>query len=153
MGVFSSIKEKIFGNAKAEPEKPAATSPAMPTGKAAALSAAPPTPALTGKAAALLGKAMAAQPVVEPEPVDVEAIVEAIVKAKGVPSNWRVSIVDLLKALDLDSSLAARKELAKELNYTGTDPDGSAEKNIWLHKAVMKALAENGGKVPKEMLG
>ena len=85
-------------------------------------------------------------------PVDVEAIIEAAVKAKGVKSNWRVSIVDLMKALDLDSSLAARKELAKDLNYTGKDEDGSAEKNTWLHKALMKALAENGGKVPAALL-
>jgi len=84
--------------------------------------------------------------------VDVEAIIEAAVKAKGAPSNWRVSIVDLLKALDLDSSLSARKELAKDLNYNGTDPDGSAEKNIWLHKAVMQMLAENGGKLPESLL-
>ena len=85
-------------------------------------------------------------------PGDVEAIVEAAVKAKGVKSNWRESIVDLMKALDLDSSLAARKELAKDLGYTGTDADGSAEKNIWLHKALMKSLAENGGKVPASLL-
>ena len=130
MGVLSSIKDKIFGK-KAAPASSASSS------------------ALAGKAASLLGKPAAPAP----EPVDVEAIVEAAVKAKGVPSNWRVSIVDLLKALDLDSSLAARKELAKELNYTGTDPDGSAEKNLWLHKAVMKALAESGGKLPKELLG
>ena len=84
--------------------------------------------------------------------VDVEAIIEAAVKAKGVKSNWRVSIVDLMKALDLDSSLAARKELAKDLKYTGTDEDGSAEKNMWLHKALMKSLAENGGKVPSALL-
>ena len=86
------------------------------------------------------------------EPVDVEAIIEAAVKAKGVPSNWRVSIVDLMKALDLDSSLAARKELAKDLNYDGPHADGSAEKNTWLHKALMKSLAENGGKVPSALL-
>jgi hypothetical protein len=86
------------------------------------------------------------------EPVDVEAILEAAVKAKGIKLNWRVSIVDLMKALDLDSSLAARKELAADLKYTGTDADGSAEKNIWLHKALMKTLAENGGKIPKELL-
>ena len=84
--------------------------------------------------------------------VDVEAILEEAVKAKGIKLNWRVSIVDLLKALDLDSSLAARKELAVDLGYTGTDPDGSAEKNIWLHKTLMKTLAENGGKIPKDLL-
>ena len=137
MGVLSSIKDKIFGKAKAEPSAPSPVFSGQ-TGTAAAQMAA-------GKAAAAAAPAKAA-------PVDVEAIVEAAVKAKGVPSNWRISIVDLLKALDLDSSLAARKELAAELNYNGTDPDGSAEKNIWLHKAVMKALADNGGKVPKDLL-
>ncbi|MDR2921761.1 MAG: DUF3597 domain-containing protein [Treponema sp.] len=86
------------------------------------------------------------------KPVDVEAILEAAVKAKGVKLNWRVSIVDLMKALDLDSSLAARKELAAELKYSGTHPDGSAEKNMWLHKELMKILAENGGKIPRELL-
>ena len=125
MGILSSIKEKIFG-------KPAETTAAAKT---------------TGTTAATATKASAAI-----QQVDVEAIVEAAVKAKGVPSNWRVSIVDLLKALDLDSSLSARKELAKDLNYTGTDPDGSAEKNIWLHKAVMKMLADNGGKLPPDVL-
>lgn len=105
---------------------------------------------LFGKAAVEDAKTSA---VIKPtEPVDVEAIIEAAVKAKGVKSNWRVSIVDLMKALDLDSSLAARKELAAELKYSGTDADGSAEKNIWLHKTLMKVLAENGGKIPKELL-
>jgi non-homologous end joining protein Ku len=77
---------------------------------------------------------------------------KAAVEAKGAKPNWRTSIVDLMKALDLDSSLAARKELAADLNYTGTDPDGSAEKNTWLHKELMKTLAENGGEIPKELL-
>jgi len=132
MGILSSIKEKIFGKA-AEPAKstPAAGSPAAVAAAAAAAAKA----AAAGKAA-----------------VDVEAVLEAAVKAKGIKLNWRESIVDLLKALDLDSSLAARKELAADLNYSGPHADGSAEKNIWLHKAVMKALAENGGKLPKELL-
>jgi len=122
MGILDSIKEKIFGKSTAKETAKTTT--------ATAAAAAP----------------------VKVEPVDVEAIIEAAVKAKGVKSNWRVSIVDLMKALDLDSSLAARKELAKDLNYTGTDEDGSAEKNIWLHKALMKSLAENGGKVPAQLL-
>jgi len=87
-----------------------------------------------------------------PESVDVEAKLEAIVKAKGQKLDWRNSIVDFMKALDMDSSLAARKTLAAELKYSGTAADGSAEKNIWLHKALMKALSENGGKVPAAML-
>ena len=64
--------------------------------------------------------------------------------------DWRHSIVDLMKLLELDSSLAARKELATELHYTGAK-DGSAEMNIWLHKAVMQKLAENDGKVPESL--
>jgi hypothetical protein len=140
MGVLSSIKEKIFGKAAAEPVK---STPATTTVKAPAGATAAAIAEAAGKAA--LAKAAE-------KPVDVEAIIEAAVKAKGVKSNWRVSIVDLMTALDLDSSLAARKELAKELNYNGKDPDGSAEKNIWLHKELMKTLAANGGKVPKELL-
>ena len=125
MGVFSSIKEKLFGKAAPEPVKTSTAAPVSPV-----------------------------KPVVpvKPEPVDVEAILEAAVAAKGQKLNWRTSIVDLMKALDIDSSLAARKELAAELKYTGKDADGSAEKNIWLHKELMKALAENGGKIPKELL-
>jgi len=135
MGVLSSIKDKLLGKASAEPAKSATITPTVQAGAEAAARA-----MAAGKAA--LAKA----------PVDVEAILEAAAKAKGIPLNWRVSIVDLLKALDIDSSLAARKELAAELKYSGSDPDGSAEKNIWLHKAVMKMLAENGGKIPKELM-
>ena len=80
--------------------------------------------------------------------VDVEEVLEVRMRDKGNPAlNWRTSIVDLMKLLDLDSSLANRKELATELGYTGAT-DGSAEMNIWLHKAVMRELAKNGGKVP-----
>jgi len=146
MGILSSIKEKLFGKAAAEPAKPtAATSTTMPASAAAAM---PPSAAAAMAAAA--AKAAAAKAAAAP--VDVEAIIEAAVKAKGIKLNWRESIVDLLKALDLDSSLAARKELAAELKYNGPHADGTAEKNIWLHKAVMKMLAENGGKIPKELL-
>ena len=129
MGILSSIKDKLFGNKN--------TAAAATTAAKGTAAAATPT---------------AAAPVAPPEPVDVEAIVEALVKAKGQPSNWRTSIVDFMKALDMDSSLAARIELAKDLNYTGTDKDGSAEKNIWLHKALMKHLSENGGKVSAALL-
>ena len=80
--------------------------------------------------------------------VDVEQVLEAKLAEKGSPDlNWRSSIVDLMKLLDIDSSLDNRKELATELGYTG-EKDGSAEMNIWLHKEVMRKLGENGGKVP-----
>jgi len=129
MGILSKIKEKIFGK---KAEEPVVNN--------------------TNYADASLNT----PEVIVPEPVleeaDVEAILEAAVAAKGIKLNWRESIVDLMKALDLDSSLSARKELAADLNYTGNAADGSAEKNIWLHKALMKTLAENGGKIPAELL-
>jgi len=146
MGVLSSIKEKILGKA-AEPAK-TTTATITPKNQAGATSAAIAEAA--GKAA--LAAAAAREAAKAAQQVDVEAVLEAAVKAKGGKYNWRVSIVDLMRLLDLDSSLAARKELAKELNYNGTDPDGSAEKNTWLHKELMKSLAANGGKVPKDLL-
>jgi len=142
MGILSSIKEKIFGK-PAEPAKPAAPTSAPAGATAAAIAAA------AGKAAL---EKEAAKEAAKPAVVDVEAVLEAAVKAKGIKLNWRESIVDLMKALDLDSSLAARKELAADLKYNGPHADGSAEKNIWLHKQLMKTLAENGGKIPKELL-
>ena len=83
--------------------------------------------------------------------VDVAAVLDKAVAQKGEALDWRNSIVDLMKALDLDSSLGARKQLAKDLNYTGNTGD-SASMNIWLHKQVMDKLAANGGKVPPELL-
>jgi hypothetical protein len=95
--------------------------------------------------------APAAQPAAQPaQPVDVEASLEQLAAQKGGGGNWRTSIVDLLKLLDLDSSLEARKELAGELNvHAGAD--GSAEQNMALSKAVWAKLAENGGKVPDSL--
>jgi 3-oxoacyl-ACP reductase-like protein len=142
MGIFSSIKEKLFG-------KPAAAAAKVTAAPVAA--AAQATSATAAQAVAAAHAAAAAAP--PAEPVDVEAVLEAIVKAKGQKLNWRVSIVDLLSALDLPNSFTARKELAGELNMPDVaNYGGTAEQNIWLHKAVMKALAENGGKVPKELL-
>ncbi len=82
--------------------------------------------------------------------VDVDAILKEMASKKGGGGNYRESIVDLLKLLDLDSSLDERKELAQELGVNA-GAHGSAEQNIALHKAVMKKLAENGGKVPDSM--
>ncbi len=80
--------------------------------------------------------------------MDVAPILDKAVAAKGEKLEWRTSIVDLMKALDIDSSLSARKELAKELGYTG-DTNDSASMNIWLHKQVMTKLAANGGVLPR----
>jgi len=141
MGILDSIKTKLFGKKEAaEPEPAAPEAPEAP--------AAPKTTSLTEKLAAAGEKLKE----VAAEPVDIEMILDAAVKAKGVNLNWRQSIVDLMKALDLDSSLAARKELAADLNYTGPHADGTAEKNIWLHKQLMKTLVECGGKLPKELV-
>lgn len=84
------------------------------------------------------------------EQVDVEALLNDMAQKNSQKLNWRTSIVDLLKLLGLDSSLTSRKELAQELNYSG-DMNDSAAMNIWLHKQVMKKLAENGGKVPADL--
>jgi len=128
MGIFSKIKDAIFGK-KAEASEPAPAAPATPAAAPAA-----PQPA-------------APAPISE---VDVEAILAAEAAKAGQPLNWRTSIVDLMKLLDIDPSLANRKELAQELGYTG-ELNGSAEMNIWLHKAVMRELAANGGKVPADL--
>jgi hypothetical protein len=82
--------------------------------------------------------------------VDVEAVLNKLAAQNKEKLDWRKSIVDLMKLLNLDSSLAARKELAQELHYTGNTND-SAVMNVWLHKQVMQKLAENGGKVPAEL--
>lgn len=108
-----------------------------------AAAAATPAPAAPAETAAPAEAAPAA-------PVDVEATCAAMSGADDL--NWRTSIVDLMKLLGIDSSLSNREELAKELGYTG-ELDGSAEMNIWLHKATMAELAKNGGNVPASMLG
>ncbi|MGY0573820.1 DUF3597 domain-containing protein [Bradyrhizobium sp. RDM12] len=135
MSIFGKIMGAIFGSHPAS---------AAPAGGAPAGSA--PAGAAPG------GSAPASTPAAAPAaPVDVAAIVDAAVAAhKGEKLEWRTSIVDLMKALDVDSSLAARKDLAKELGYTG-DMNDSASMNVWLHKQVMSKLAANGGKLPPEI--
>ncbi|RYI98606.1 MAG: DUF3597 domain-containing protein, partial [Acetobacteraceae bacterium] len=84
-------------------------------------------------------------------PVDVTAVMNGLASQSKQRLDWQHSIVDMMKLLEMDSSLDARKSLAKELNYTG-DTNDSAAMNIWLHKQVMQKLAENGGKVPAELM-
>ena len=129
MGIFSNIYNKIFHHSS--DAAPAAT-PAAATTAPAAAPAAAPAPA-------------AAAPV-----VDVEVVLVDLASKNAEKLNWRTSIVDLMKLLQLDSSLASRKELAQELHFTG-DTNDSASMNIWLHRQVMIKLAENGGKVPEEL--
>ena len=130
MGILSNIFHKIFPGSKPDEAQPGTA--------AAAPAAAAPAPA----------PQQAATPVMPV--VDVEVILTTMQQQNSQPLNWRTSIVDLLKLLNLDSSLASRKELADELHYTG-DKNDSATMNIWLHKQVMVKLAENGGKVPAEL--
>jgi 3-oxoacyl-ACP reductase-like protein len=132
MGIFTNIYNKIFHHG--EEAKPAA--PAAP---------AAPAPAVPAPAAA--APAPAAAPA---QAVDVEAVLTSLAEKNPEKLNWRTSIVDLLKLLQLDSSLASRKELAQELHFTG-DTNDSASMNIWLHRQVMTKLAENGGKVPDSL--
>lgn len=123
MGIFSSIKDAIFGK-----KAVAATTPAP--------------------------SAIPLEPAAAPAPVaitEVDVIANLEEMAAGKNLNWRTSIVDLMKLLGMDASLQERKDLAMELGYAG-ELEGSAEMNIWLHKAVMRELAANGGKVPAELL-
>ncbi|CAN5276034.1 DUF3597 domain-containing protein [soil metagenome] len=121
MGIFDKIMSKIFPSAHAQAQAPAAGTTA-------------PAPA-------------PAAPIAQ---VDVEKILDDKAKASPEKLNWKTSIVDLMKLLGLDSSLAARKELAAELHYSG-DTNDSASMNIWLHRQVMNKLAANGGKVPDDL--
>lgn len=84
--------------------------------------------------------------------IDVVARLEALASSRPEKLNWRVSIVDLMKLLDLDSSLAARKELADELGCPAEKMGDSAQMNMWLHKALLKKLSENGGNIPADLL-
>ena len=136
MSIFGKIASAIFGlgEAHAEDAPPKAGTPAAPAAKMA--SAAPVADA---------------QPATGAKPaVDVAAVLDKIDETSDQDLDWRVSIVDLMKLLKLDSSLAARKQLATELHYSGNMAD-SASMNVWLHKQVMTKLAENGGIVPAEL--
>ena len=135
MSIFGKIMGAIFGS-KASAATPGGS--AAPAGGGAAAPSAGSTATPVSAPAAPAGS------------VDVAAIVDKAAAAKGEKLAWRTSIVDLMKALDIDSSLSARKELAKELGYTG-DTNDSATMNIWLHKQVMTKLAANGGKLPPEI--
>jgi hypothetical protein len=134
MSIFSTILSKIFPSSHPAVQA-AAAADAAPAADAADAAPAP---------------AEAAPDAAPQEPVDVEAILNALAEQNAEKLNWRTSIVDLMKLLGLDSSLSARKQLAEELQYSG-DTNDSASMNIWLHKQVMTKLAENGGKVPDDL--
>lgn len=134
MSILGNIFNKIFHRKpKAAPQPTPAPQAQTPKPQAAPAPQAQPAPAPA------------------PEPVDVEAVLEELAAESPQQLNWRTSIVDLMKLVGMESSLAERKELADELGYTG-DKSDSASMNIWLHKQVLKKLADNGGKVPAELL-
>lgn len=133
MGLFSSILEKLgFGDKAPAPPPQAAPAPAAVATPAAPTPAAPAPVAISQ--------------------VDVVAKLEGLAASNPQKLNWKVSIVDLLKLLGLDSSLAARKELATELGCPADKMGDSAQMNMWLHKTVLQRLADNGGNIPKELL-
>jgi hypothetical protein len=126
MGLFNTILEKLgFGSSSAQ--------------AAPAQAPAAPVPSTS-------------QPSMSMSVVDVVAKLEGLAAKHKEKLNWKTSIVDLLKLLGLDSSLAARKELAGELGCPAEKLGDSAQMNMWLHKTVMKKLADNGGNIPKELL-
>jgi hypothetical protein len=133
MGIFTDILGKILGGAHPA-ATPAATPGATPAPAATAASPAPQTTAATAPS----------------EPVDVEAVLNGLNEQHGNSMHWQTSIVDMLKLLDMDSSLATREKLADELHYTGDKTD-TATMNEWLHAEVMKQLAANGGKLPASL--
>jgi hypothetical protein len=129
MSILGSIVSAIFHHAgvttsaQAAPASPSSSAPSAPAGM-------PPKPG---------------------SPVDVDAVLTKLAAASKEHLDWKTSIVDLMKLLNLDSSLTARKALAQELHYTG-DTNNSAAMNVWLHAQVMQKLAENGGKVPADLM-
>ena len=139
MGLFNNLMSKIFGHATSA----TATAPGAQTQSATA-----PEQQAQAQAQAPVAPAAAVAP---PPVVDVTAILNDLAKKNPEKLDWKRSIVDLMKLVGMDSSFAARKQLAEELHYTG-DPNDSASMNIWLHKEVLRKLAENGGKVPQELL-
>ena len=140
MSMFGSIMSSIFGHAKAQ--TPQAVPPS--TGTNSKPSTGGSTPATSGGPSGSGSPKTGAGPSAQSQ-VDVEAVLIKLASQNKEKLDWRKSIVDLMKLLDLDSSLSVRKELAKELHYTG-DMNASAKMKIWLHRRVIIKLAENGGK-------
>ncbi len=157
MGLFSKILDKL--GLHKEEQKTAAPAPAaakpppaaVPTPAAKSAQAPAPAPKPAAPAATVAPAARPATPAPKPiSEVDVVKHLEELSRGKNL--NWKVSIVDLLKLLDLDSSYEARVELAKELNCPPEQMNDSAKMNTWLHKEVLRQIAQNGGNIPKDLL-
>ena len=139
MGLFKNLMNKIFHASAYAEAPPDAWKPGQ--NKAAPAATATPTGGTQSAGAGATAQG----------PVDIAAVLDRMAAANPEKLDWRHSIVDLMKLVGMDSSLAERKELAADLKYTG-DTNDSASMNMWLHKEVMRRLAENGGKVPAELL-
>jgi hypothetical protein len=154
MGLFSNLMQKIF-RAGAVAEAPPDAWKAGDSGESRLQQAdrlgVPASSIPMGSAVPAAGTAATAAPAAGAAQVDVTAILDDMAAKNSEKLDWKKSIVDLMKLVGMDSSLANRKELAAELNYTG-DTNDSATMNMWLHKEVMKKLSENGGKVPANLL-
>ena len=149
MGLFGNILEKLGLKKKEE------TKSAAPAAKSAA-----PAKGTGAPKASVAGAGMRQMPGKENSSVEfapkaiseVDVVAQLEARAKGKDLNWKVSIVDLLKLLDIDSSREAREELAKELNCPADQMSDSARMNVWLHKEVLRQIAVNGGNIPKDLL-
>jgi len=156
MSIFTRIKNAIFGDDDKRPDARSSSKAGAPT---PARQAAPARPASPASSASPGGRETGPGNIVNarwdapaaPANVDVEDVLEARAAQNPQKLNWRTSIVDLMKLLDIDSSLENRKELARELGFTG-DTSDSASMNIWLHKRVMQELQNNGGRVPASLV-
>jgi hypothetical protein len=148
MSVLGNLFNRILHRDTGSTTATASTTPTAPAGSGSA-----PQPQVTAQAAPQQGQpGQPAQPAAATaERVDIEKVLGDMAAKNPQKLNWRTSIVDLMKLVGMDSSLQERKELADELGYKG-DKNDSASMNIWLHKAVMKKLADNGGKVPADLL-
>jgi len=152
MSIFGKIKDAIFGHSAHAESAPASPSAAPSSVSEPAATTASPVGS-TGQAVAVPSTSGASTPATSAlsswQTVDVAAQLDAAVVNSGQKLDWRHSIVDLMKALGMDASLSERKELAEELGYT-RELNGSTEMNTWLHKALLRKLSENGGKVAAE---
>ncbi len=146
MGLFNTLMSKIFSHASTADQPTAAAG--APASQGAIPGALGSTPAAAAPAAGATPAPAAAAPA---QQVDVEATLDALAKKNPEHLDWKRSIVDLMKLVGMESSLTARKELAHDLHYTG-DTNDSATMNMWLHQEVMKKLADNGAKIPNDLL-
>jgi hypothetical protein len=154
MGLFGNLMNKIFkagGDAEAPEDalKPGQSNESRVS--AAARQGVPVAQATPGAPAPAAAAGAAPAPGPAMPQVDVAAVLDRMAASHGEKLDWKQSIVDLMKLVGMDSSLSARKELAADLKYAG-DTNDSAKMNMWLHKEVMRKLAENGGKVPADLL-